>query len=127
MSAKLRELMLKACLLRSKDPGRRIGPIIKKTRLVKATKLKVLLESDVNLSYIQLSSLSRTCSLPESRRRDDTADAARLGPVSPKASTKFGQRLVDGLAAEVWGHGSWQLIGARANRAHVGAVRPEYA
>ena len=34
--------------LRSKD--RRIGPVIKKTRLVKTTKLKVLFESDVNLS-----------------------------------------------------------------------------
>jgi hypothetical protein len=36
----------KACLLRSMD--RRIGPIIKKTRLVKTTKPKVLSESDVN-------------------------------------------------------------------------------
>jgi hypothetical protein len=40
----------KAGLLRSKD--RRIIPIIKKTRLVKTTRLKVLLESDVNLSSI---------------------------------------------------------------------------
>jgi hypothetical protein len=36
---------LPSAVLRSKD--RRIGPIIKKTRLVKTTKLKVLLESDV--------------------------------------------------------------------------------
>ena len=33
--------------------NRRIGPIIKKTRLVKTTKLKVLLESDVNLSSVR--------------------------------------------------------------------------
>ena len=48
MSAKLRELMLKHVYYVPKD--RRIGPILKKTRLVKTTKLKVLLESDVTLS-----------------------------------------------------------------------------
>ena len=51
MSAKLRELMLKHVYYVHFVPkDRRIGPVIKRTCLVKTTKLKVLFESDVYFS-----------------------------------------------------------------------------
>ncbi len=49
MSAKLRELMLKHVYHVQRTDG--LVRLSKKTRLVKTTKLKVLLESDVNLSH----------------------------------------------------------------------------